>query len=342
MRLKLLTGLIVLILAMPSLAPASPLGIAGTYNEFILGDIDLKRSDSFGGVAAGGNIYLENFSVASKGFPPLKTGDLLVGRDLKFDAGSVGYFPESDSGNPAYKKGSIVTGGTASFGQNNGFNNVAFGSLQQNQPVGNLFKSAWDHLESVSSFWSTLPSNGTTMIGSGGDEITLIGKDPVLNVFSLEASDIGQHIKFEFEAPASSTILVNVAGTTGGLQNFGFFFNGLEGDDDKAGLFPDERILYNFFEADFLEIAFIEVHGSVLAPWADVVFYNGHIEGNLIARSLTGDSTGVYNGGEAHDEYFDGELPFVPVPEPGTILLVGCSLLVLALVKSRRLSAIRA
>ena len=335
MRFEWLAGFFVFLLIFPSLTLASPLGVAGTYNEFVFGDIHLENTDSFGAVAAGGNAYLENFSVASKGFPPLKTGDLLVGQDLIFDAGSVGYFPESDSGNPAYKKGSIVTGGTATFGQNNGFNNVAFGSLEENQPVGNLFKSAWDHLERASSFWSTLPSNGSTEIKFGGDMVTLTGSDPFLNVFSLNAADVGQHIKFEFFAPESSTILVNVAGKTGDLQNFGFFFNGLEGDDDLAGLFPDERILYNFFEADFLEIAFIEVHGSVLAPWADVVFYNGHIEGNLIARSLTGDSAGVYNGGEAHDEYFDGDLPRVPVPETETLFLIACGLLFLGFLKNR-------
>jgi choice-of-anchor A domain-containing protein len=327
---------IVAILAIPFLAVASPLGLAGSYNEFVLGNIDLRRTDSFGGVAAGGDVYFENVSVASKVAPPLATGDLLVGKNLFFDAGSVGYFPENDSGNLAYKKGSIITGGTATFGENDGFKNVAFGSLQENQAVDDLFRSAWDHLESVSSFWSTLPSNGTTQIDFGGDVITLTGSDPTLNIFSLDAADIGQHIRFEYIAPETSTILVNVAGATGGLQNFGFFFNGLEGDDDVDGLFPDERILYNFFEADFLEIAFIEVHGSVLAPWADVLFYSGHIEGNLIAQSLTGDRTGIYTGGEAHDEYFEGYLPYEPVPEPGTIFLAGGGLLLLALVKRQR------
>jgi len=185
--MKSLTGILVFILVVPFLATASPLGLAGAYNEFVFGDIDLRSTDSFGGVAAGGNVYFENVSVASKVAPPLATGDLLVGNDLFFDAGSVGFF-------------------------------------------------------------------------------------------------------------------------------------------------PDERILYNFYEADFLEIASIEVHGSVLAPRADVLFYNGHIEGNLIARLLAGDSTGVYTGGEARDEYFEGELPYEPVPEPGTIFLAGGGLLLLALV----------
>ena len=330
--MKSLTGILVFILVVPFLATASPLGLAGAYNEFVFGDIDLRSTDAFGGVAAGGNVYFENVSVASKVAPPLATGDLLVGNDLFFDAGSVGFFPENDSGNPAYKKGSIVTGGAATFGQNSGFSNVAFGSLQENQPVGDLFKSARDHLTGLSSFWRTLPSNGTSQIDFGGDVVTLMGTDPKLNIFSLNTADIGQHIRFEFVAPETSTILVNVGGTSGGLQNFGFFFNGLEGDKDEAGFFPDERILYNFYEADFLEIASIEVHGSVLAPWAEVLFYNGHIEGNLIARSLAGDSTGVYTGGEAHDEYFEGELPYEPVPEPGTIFLAGGGLLLLALV----------
>ena len=71
------------------------------------------------------------------------------------------------------------------------------------------------------------------------------------------------------------------------------------------------------------------------ASSADVVFYNGHIEGNLIARSLSGENTGGFNGGEAHDEYFDGDLPYVPVPEPLTLVLICCGVLFLALLKRR-------
>jgi hypothetical protein len=59
MAMKSLAGILVFILAMPFLATASPLGLAGTYNEFVFGDIDLRRTDSFGGVAAGGNAHFE-------------------------------------------------------------------------------------------------------------------------------------------------------------------------------------------------------------------------------------------------------------------------------------------
>ena len=333
--MKSLAVLIIFSLAIPSLALASPLGIAGDYNEFIFGNINLKRTDSFGAIAAGGNASFNHMSIATSNKSPLPTGDLVVGGDLRFKDGSVGYFPPDNSGHPDYKKGSIVIGGQATIGKDkNGFDTVGYGSLSENQPLDAFFKDAWDHLSGVSTLWSTLPSTGTSEVKYGGDVITLTGSNPKLNIFSLDGFDVSQTKKIEFFAPESSTILVNVAGKSAGLHDFGFFFNDLEGDDDTLGIFPDHHILYNFYEATELEIFNIEVHGSVLAPWADILFYESHIEGNLIAQSLKGrkgwftDPQGVYrkyNGGEAHDEFFKGE---IPVPEPGTFLLLGAGLLI--------------
>lgn len=331
MHIRHLAAIICLSALLAAPAAASPLGIAGGYNEFILTDIDLSDTDSFGGVAAGGNVTFKNVSVASRVETPLPDGDLVVGGDLYFGAGSVGYFDPLDPDNPAYKQGAIVVGGTATLGTTNGGTNVGFGSLTYGQPID--FDAEWDHLTGRSASWSALPANGTTDILFDGDVISLTGTDPLLNVFSLDAADIGQDIGFKFYAPETSTLLVNVSGNAAALQHFGFFFNDLEGDKDIDGLFPDDRILYNFFEADTLVISGIEVHGSILAPHAMVNFYDGHIEGNLIAWALAGDPTGEFFGGEAHDEYFDGDLP--PVAEPSILVLIGCGLVVLGLARKR-------
>ena len=242
-------------------------------------------------------------------------------------------------------------GGQATFGKDkDGFDNVGYGKLYENTQTID-FQAAWDHLSGVSSLWSGLASNGTTDIlkNAAGEvyEVKLQGKNDTLNVFDLGAlSHAGtidlRDLGFYLNVPATATTLINVPGQIAAFESFGFYFfdesagKYIEGSDDPFGLFPDSRILYNFYEADALTMAMIEMHGSVLAPHAAVNFYNGHIEGNLIARSLTGENTGGFFGGEAHDELFEG---YLPVPEPATYILIGIGLLML-IIHRRRLSVI--
>ena len=173
------------------------------------------------------------------------------------------------------------------------------------------------------------------------------GNNANLNVFDLGAlSHAGaidlRNLGFYLDVPTTATTLINVPGKKAAFESFGFYFfdestgKYIKGSDDPFGLFPDSHILYNFYEADALTMAMIEMHGSVLAPYAAVNFYSGHIEGNLIAWSLTGENTGGFFGGEAHDELFEG---YLPVPEPATYLLLGFGILVLMLHR-RRLSVI--
>jgi len=300
---------------LPCAGHATPLGTAGAYNEFIIGSLEQFSTDSQGKVAVGGDARLTDMSVASEVKNP-NPADLVVGGDLYWKNGSVGYFSDINSGSPEYKQGSIVVGGTADIVLNQGGSSVAYGSLKTGvSPLPIDFAAEEAYLQSVSSFWGSLGTTGATSVQPG--EIFLTGNDPYLNIFTLSASDIVQDIGFHINVPDGATTLVNVSGELAQMQNFGFFFNDLDANYDTQNLFPDTLILYNFFEATALTIAGIEVHGSILAPWADIRFDNGHIEGNLIAMSLIGT-------GEAHDEPFCGKLPPRPVPEPATLILL-CS-----------------
>jgi hypothetical protein len=55
---------------------------------------------------------------------------------------------------------------------------------------------------------------------------------------------------------------------------------------------------------------------------------DSNIDGNLIASYLAGD-------GEAHNIFFEGELPTKPVPEPATLILLGCGLMGIAALRRR-------
>jgi hypothetical protein len=83
-------------------------------------------------------------------------------------------------------------------------------------------------------------------------------------------------------------------------------------------MFKAQNVLFNFSEAKSLDLNSISIMGSVLAPNADVKFNNGHINGNLIAGSLSGN-------GQSNLHLFKGEHPesleteTESVPEPGTV-----------------------
>lgn len=306
----------------PIPAGATALGTAGYYNEFIFGDIIQEKTDSQGRVAAAGSVTYYDMSVASEvreknpSYP-----ELVVGGDLTWTNGSVGYFADTDSGSSAYKKGDIVVSGSADIAQNNGGNSVAYGSLTTGAVLPFDFAAEQSYLQGMSSFWGNLsPSAASTyeLDEYGRYLITLSGSNPDLNIFNLDGDFLSDASKFSIEVPYGSTLLVNVSGNDVAMENFGFFYGGIQGDYNPN--FPDQYILYNFFEATALTIAGIEVHGSILAPWANTSFSDGHIEGNLIARSLFGT-------GEAHNELFNGNLPNHPVPEPATVLLLGGGLI---------------
>ncbi len=160
--------------------------------------------------------------------------------------------------------------------------------------------------------------------------INLTGTSTELNIFSLDAAFIRQNIGFNFFAPDTSTVLVNITGKDVELMNFGFYFNGIKGDEDHGTGYPFANILFNFLDAKNIAIDGIEINGSILAPWADIEFFKGsHIDGQLIAQSLNGE-------GESHNIRFDGNLPTAPVPEPATLILLGTGLAGVAAWRRRR------
>ncbi len=68
------------------------------------------------------------------------------------------------------------------------------------------------------------------------------------------------------------------------------------------------------------------MEGTILAPNAAVNFINGQFNGTLIADSVSG-------AGESHWDPFIGVLPAQPVPEPASIVLAGCGVAGIGLVR---------
>ncbi|MDQ7030805.1 MAG: choice-of-anchor A family protein [Ardenticatenia bacterium] len=255
----------------------SSLGLAGDFNVFIFGDVTQSSSDTEGRMAVGGHASLSAYSVGA--VLPNSNGtrdDLVVGQTLVFNGGSV------DNGNIVY--GTAITLTSVSVG----------GTVRQDTPIDFAAEAAW--LRSRSTAWAALPPNGATTVQDWGQpraQITLTGSDEDLNIFSLAGADLARAHTLIIDAPASSTVLINVDGLNAQMDGFGFSLRG--------GVQRD-HILFNFYQANTLTLQNIGVEGTILAPWADVSFPSGVIWGTLIAQSLTG-------AGQSNHVPFAGCLP---------------------------------
>ena len=103
--------------------------------------------------------------------------------------------------------------------------------------------------------------------------ITLKGIDPTVNVFYLPSSAFVNAYSITINVPSSSTVIINVSGSSVSIQNMGITNYG------EAGL------LWNLYEATSFYATSVGLQGSVLAPFANASL-GGNIVGTLIAETV--------------------------------------------------------
>ncbi len=144
-----------------------------------------------------------------------------------------------------------------------------------------------------------------------GDELIIFD----INLSTLAALGLSSYEDlwangFSINSDSDAMILINIAGTEHVLTDFGFFVSNEQ---------SFSNIVFNFFEATNITLGAsdnssgIGFKGNILSPYADISFYNGLLEGNLFARSRTGN--GQINMMTDPDFWVD-------VPEPGVIWLM--------------------
>ncbi len=251
-----------------------PLGAAADFNLFVLGTINATNSATGGRVAGAGNVTLASYSVGAD--LPNSNGsrdDLVGGANISFANGQVA------NGNAVYAASGTFTG-------------IGFphGSKRQGSVIN--FNAAGLYLRNASTAWAGRATNGT--ITWQYNQYTLSGTSASLNVFNISGTNLGMATSLTINAPAGSTVLINVSGSAVSLANFGITIQGTS----RA------KVLYNFAQATSLNLSGIGVQGSILAPLAAINFANGQINGTLIGTSFNG-------SGAINYHLFSGCLPNV-------------------------------
>jgi len=278
------------------------LGPATGYDAFVFGsgDFQANNSQANGNLAAGGDVTLMNYAVAAN-IPGDSTqtpnpARLVVGGNLTATNGGVGLG----------QNGAIYVGGTTSL---TGF--TATGGIFAQNLVD--FAAAQTLYDSLSATWADLTPNGTVTTGS---TLTLTGTSPTLNVFSVAGSSIGTSLAIN--APAGSTVLINVTGPSVTFMNGGVSLTGVSSAD----------VMYNLVSATSLTLDNMNPDGSILAAFAATTAGTGALDGQLITMAYGGMNGNQFGETAFNDVLFQGTLPAVPLP--GSAWLLAGGLLALA------------
>jgi choice-of-anchor A domain-containing protein len=340
-------GLVLLTVALaasPVVCKADPFGVASGYNLVALGTVNASgkllggtindQSEAQGRVAAAGeilNIGTVGSSLNSSQFPDPYKSDATFG-GTTFDVVAEGGV-KSGSNVTLNSRGSVFanspnTGVNFNFNGNGGIHGSLVKGNGSNDPIN--FSTLRGSLEAQSLLLGSLATTGQ-IVGTGDKSsgnpsfFVLIGTSTTLNVFNITAAELGDtNHPIDIIAPPGSTIIVNVSGTDVSLGTT-IYYNGQEHTDSDT----TSDILFNFPDATSVTLNG-ELTASVLAPYA-TLGGNGDIDGTAIAATIG-------NIGEAHNIEFDGTLPTAPptksdappVPEPGTLMLVGSGVLSVA------------
>ncbi|HEU0164591.1 MAG TPA: choice-of-anchor A family protein, partial [Thermomicrobiales bacterium] len=249
-------------------------GQASDFNVFVLGDYNATTSDVEGCLAVGGNVtFTGGFSVGGQAQGCQDA--LVTGGNLTFPAGTI-------------SNGNVVYGGTLT-----GNPTVPNGTISNGTTT--YFDEAEEYFDALSDNLASQPANGTFTSQYGSTTFT--GTSTSINVFNVTAADLNGIHGMTINAPAGSTVIINVSGDNVTFTGYQQWLNGVDAS----------HVIFNFPDATTITTTGFGFEGSLLAPNATYNFSNGQHNGQIVVRNLTGN-------GESHNHPFTGNFP----PPPST------------------------
>ncbi len=300
---------------------SSPAQVLTPYDLFVFHNFDHTQTETNGREAIGGNATLTNWRVGGSLPSDYSDYSLVVGGNVTSNSGSVA-------------AGRTYIGGTLDSTLT-GFPLAYPPEIGGPSPVD--FASDITRLTDISNNYAAMNTTGATVLN--GNQLQFIGGGP-LNIFSVSIAMLQSGTgAYEFVTPNGATDIVNVLGSSSSsaFNNTGFFFDctntsgigACQGGTNANTPAAAALTLWNFNTQDQLLLGG-PVHGSILAPNADVTFGYGDVVGTVVVGSAT--SNAEYYG----NEDFVGELPTSSTPEPATFGLVALGLIGLAADTRRR------
>jgi choice-of-anchor A domain-containing protein len=254
--------------ASPSNAPSFPapscecMGYGNVIvNTLVFEDFD-GTSDTEGKLYVGGNANLLAYSVGEKLPVNCDEDVLVVAGALDFESGRV------YSGSVVYGAGSNVPVGVKS--------GLPRGCTAREEAPAFNFAGAKSHYEAESRRRCALPDTGTFMNQNG--DIVALYTNAVQEVYTLPCQNLTESSSLSF----------------GGISNSADIVLNLRGTDCLMNTMVESRnasrVLFNFCDATSVTINAISLRGSVLAPFADISGDGGVIEGQVVAKTMRGET----------------------------------------------------